>query len=111
MIQIGSRYAIKDVTGTAMGFAKEKTIVVLWDGKKNHRLKLEGKIILLPDEKENVLNSMTCYNCNRDKPLEDFGKWKSGKYMKSCNDCLVIYKSFRKKKGGVADLETQTNQR
>lgn len=96
MIVIGSRYIIKGITGVVMGFAKEKTIIVLWDGKKNHRLKLEGKIIKLPEAPEEASDSMRCYNCNRDKPLDAFDKWKSGKYKKACKECREESATYRK---------------
>ncbi len=96
MIQIGSRYVIKDITGMVMGFAKEKRIVILWDGKKNHRLKLEGKITILPDEPEPQSVVRSCGDCYKDKPLNEYQKFKNGNYKKMCNECLEKSAMFRK---------------
>ena len=78
---IGELLTIGDVTGRVIRM-KDPETVVLFDGKKNHLIKLTGiKDIQRHEEQQ------TCTRCAKEKPINEFRQFQSERISKMCDDC------------------------
>ena len=93
--QVGDVLTIDGITGRLMGW-KAKDTVVLYDGKKNHYIKVD-------------ISSSTniCTDCKQARPLDQFARFRKGTLRKQCKYCFAyrIRKGTAKTKVSIHDNE------
>ena len=78
---IGELLTIGDVTGRVIRM-KDPETVVLFDGKKNHLIKLTGIKDIQRHEEQQI-----CTKCAEEKPINEFRQFKNERRSKMCDDC------------------------
>ena len=78
---IGELLTIGDVTGHVIRM-KDPETVVLFDGKKNHLIKLTGIKDIQRHEEQ-----LACTRCAKEKPINEFRQFKNERRSKMCDDC------------------------
>ena len=78
---IGELLTIGDVTGRVIRM-KDPETVVLFDGKKNHLIKLNGIKAIQRHEEQRI-----CTRCSKEKPINEFRQFKSERISMMCDDC------------------------
>ena len=78
---IGELLTIGDVTGHVIRM-KDPETVILFDGKKNHSLKLADTTIVKRNDERKA-----CTKCRGEKPLHEFRQFKNERRSKMCDDC------------------------
>lgn len=78
---IGELLTIGDVTGRVIRM-KDPETVVLFDGKKNHSLKLADIKVMQRNEEKKI-----CTRCAQEKPINEFRQFKSERISMMCDDC------------------------
>lgn len=81
---IGELLTIGDVTGHVIRMTDPET-VVLFDGKQNHSLKLPNMEVMQRNEEKQV-----CTRCSREKPINEFRHFQSGRVSKMCDRCRLV---------------------
>lgn len=78
---IGELLTIGDVTGRVVRM-KDPETVVLFDGKKNHLIRLTGIKDIQRNEEQQI-----CTRCAKEKPINEFRQFQSERISKMCDDC------------------------
>ena len=78
---IGELLTIGDVTGHVIRM-KDPETVILFDGKRNHSLKIADTTIVKRNDERKA-----CTKCREEKPLHEFRQFKNERRSKMCNDC------------------------
>ena len=81
---IGELLTIGDVTGHVIRM-KDPETVVLFDGKKNHLIRLTGIKDIQRNEEQQI-----CTRCSKEKPANEFRHFQSGRISKMCDHCRKI---------------------
>ncbi|MHA3225699.1 hypothetical protein ACV7JQ_07115 [Globicatella sulfidifaciens] len=80
MVEILEKYTVNGISGQLMGFKKNNTIAVIYDGKQNHEVDLT-KI-------KNGETHKRCCDCDKILPLESFSRLKGKILRKQCKQCM-----------------------
>ena len=78
---IGELLTIGNVTGRVVRM-KDPETVVLFDGKKNHLIRLTGIKDIQRNEEQQI-----CTRCAKEKPISEFRQFQSERISKMCDDC------------------------
>lgn len=78
---IGELLTIGNVTGRVIRM-KDPETVVLFDGKKNHLIRLTGIKDIQRNEEQQI-----CTRCAKEKPISEFRQFQSERISKMCDDC------------------------